>query len=84
MISGSLAVLASLVDSIIVRKTQAERAALNPVGWSVEVMLDDGSMVCHGRNHMSNEKKPGWLGCIGDEILPFVIGFIISHDRNLY
>ncbi len=20
--------------------------------------------------HLSNEKKPSWLGCIGDEILP--------------
>ena len=32
---------------------------------------------------LSNEKRaPGCLGCIGGEILPFAIGFIISHYRN--
>ena len=34
---------------------------------------------------MSNGKKgPGCLACIGDEILPFVVGFIMSHYRNPY
>ena len=33
---------------------------------------------------MSNETKTGCLGCVGGEILPFVIGFIISHYRNSY
>ena len=28
---------------------------------------------------MSNEKNPGWLGYIGDEILPSYIGIIINH-----
>ena len=27
---------------------------------------------------LSNEKNPGWLGYIGDEILPSYIGTIIS------
>ena len=26
--------------------------------------------------HVSNEKNPGWLGYIGDEILPSYIGII--------
>ena len=34
-------------------------------------------------NQMSNERKgPGCIGCIGDEILPFVLGFFIFHYRD--
>ena len=28
------------------------------------------------RNQLSKEKEPGCVGCIEDEILPFVIGFL--------
>ena len=32
---------------------------------------------------MSNEKRaPGWLGYIGDEILPSYIGIIINHCKD--
>ena len=33
---------------------------------------------------MSNEKKPGWLFDIGDEILPNYIGIIICHYKDPY
>ena len=33
---------------------------------------------------VSHEKKPGWLGFIGDEILPSCIGIVISHYKNPY
>ena len=29
-------------------------------------------------------KNPGWLGYIGDEILPNYIGIIISHHKDPY
>ena len=32
---------------------------------------------------MSNEKNPGWLGNIGDEILPRYIGIIMTIIRIL-
>ena len=35
--------------------------------------------------HMSHEKRaPGWLGYIGDEILPSYIGTIINHYKDPY
>ena len=35
--------------------------------------------------HLSNEKRaPGWLGYIGDEILPSYIAIIIYHYANPY
>ena len=33
---------------------------------------------------MSNEKKAGCLGYIGDEILPSYVGIIINHDKDPY
>ena len=33
-------------------------------------------------NHMSNEKKPGCLGYIGDEILPRYVGVIIDNYKD--
>ena len=34
---------------------------------------------------MSNEKRAaGWLGYIGDEILPSYIGIIINHYKDPY
>ena len=33
---------------------------------------------------MSNEKNLGWLGYIGDEILPSYIGIIINNYKNPY
>ena len=33
---------------------------------------------------MSNEKNLGWLGYIGDEILPSYIGIIINHYKDPY
>ncbi len=35
-------------------------------------------------NHLSNEKNPGWLGYIGDEILPSYIGIITNHYSDPY
>ena len=35
-------------------------------------------------DEMSNEKKPGWLGYIGDENLPSYIRIIISHYKDPY
>ena len=32
---------------------------------------------------MSNEKKTGWLGYIGDEILPNYMGILINHDIRI-
>ena len=32
---------------------------------------------------MSHEKIPGWLGYIGDEILPSYIGIIINHEIRI-
>ena len=34
--------------------------------------------------HLSHEKNPGWLGYIGDEILPSCIGIIINHYKDPY
>ena len=34
--------------------------------------------------HMSNEKNPGWLGYLGDEILPSYIGIVINHEKDPY
>ena len=37
------------------------------------------------KKDVSNEKKPkGWLGHIGDEILPSDIGLIINHYKDPY
>ena len=33
---------------------------------------------------MSNEKYPGWLGYVGDEILPSYIGILINHYKDPY
>ena len=38
---------------------------------------------CHAGS-ASNEKNPGWLFDIGDEILPSYIGIIISHYKDPY
>ena len=37
-----------------------------------------------GNPKMSNEKNPGWLGYIGDGILPKYIGIIINHNKDPY
>ena len=39
----------------------------------------------HGQiNHLSNEKNLGWLGYIGDEILPSYIGhYFINHEIRI-
>ena len=37
-----------------------------------------------GDHHLSNEKNPGWLGFIGDEMLPSYIGIIINHYKDPY
>ena len=35
-------------------------------------------------HHLSNEKNPGWLGYIGDEILPSYIGdYFINHEIRI-
>ena len=31
---------------------------------------------------LSNEKNPGWLGYIGDEVLPSYIGIILRHYKG--
>ena len=36
------------------------------------------------RIQLSNEKNPGCLGYIGDEILPSYIGIIINHYKDPY
>ena len=36
------------------------------------------------KEHLSHEKNPGWLGYIGDEILPSYIGIIINHYKDPY
>ena len=37
-----------------------------------------------GENNLSNEKRaPGWLGYIGDDILPSYIGIIIKYDIRI-
>ena len=33
---------------------------------------------------MNHEKNPGWLGYIGNEILPSYIGIIINHCKDPY
>ena len=34
-------------------------------------------------SQLSNEKRaPGWLGYIGDEILPMYMGIIINHYKD--
>ncbi len=36
-------------------------------------------------SQMSHEKRaPGWLGYIGDDILPSYIGIIINHYKDPY
>ena len=41
-------------------------------------------MVLEGlKKDLSNERNPGWLGYIGDEILPSYIGIIISHEIRI-
>ena len=34
--------------------------------------------------NVSNEENPGWLGYIGDDILPSYIGIIINHYKDPY
>ena len=41
------------------------------MGWNVDQNPEIASP-----NQLSNEKNPGWLGYIGDEILPRYIGII--------
>ena len=33
---------------------------------------------------LSHEQSPGWLGYIGDELLPSNIGIIINHYKDPY
>ena len=37
-----------------------------------------------GRINLSNEKNPGWLFGIGDEILLIYMGIIINHYKDPY
>ena len=32
---------------------------------------------------MSNEKHPGWLGYVGDDILPNYMGIIKNHEIRI-
>ena len=34
-------------------------------------------------SQMSHEKNPGWMGYIGDDILPSYIGIIINHEIRI-
>ena len=38
----------------------------------------------HEFPQVSHEKYPGWLGYIGDDILPSYIGIIINHYKDPY
>ena len=44
------------------------------------------SFHCNVETHLSNEQSPGWLGYIGDGILPSYIGIIINqyNDAHLH
>ena len=44
------------------------------VCWKKKVEIPRITNAC---SHLSNEKKHGWLGYIGDEILPRYIGIIL-------
>ena len=48
------------------------------VSWPRESIVIPETLL----THMSNEKKPGWLGYIGDENLPSYIGIIINHYKD--
>ncbi len=37
-----------------------------------------------GKAHMINEKDPGCLGYLGDEILPSYVGITINHYKYPY
>ena len=37
-----------------------------------------------GGGELSNEKKPGCLGDIGDDILPGYVGIILNHYNDSY
>ena len=45
---------------------------------------DTGMKLGHGLNHLNNEKIPGWLDHMGDEILPSYIGIIVTHYKDPY
>ncbi len=32
--------------------------------------------------HLSSDQNPGWLGYIGDELLPSFMGIIINHYKD--
>ena len=36
-----------------------------------------------GHTQLRHEKYHGWLGCIGDEILPSCIGIIMNHEIKI-
>ena len=42
------------------------------------------AVTSRGRTPLSNEKNHGWLGYIGDDILPSYIGIVINHYKDPY
>ena len=52
-----------------------------PLDLSIQFSMVFYWLVCR---HRSNQKNLGWLGYIGDEILPDYIGIIINHYKDPY
>jgi len=48
-----------------------------------EIKIEVLNLCSGARRHMSHEKYHGWLGCIGDDILPSYIGILINHERRI-
>ncbi len=53
--------------------------------WHADIVHDAIGSSSHPWSHMSNEQRaPGCLGYIGDEILPSYVGIIINHYKDPY
>ena len=44
----------------------------------------DVHVFCKYETHLSNERKPGWLGYLGDDKLPSLKGITINHCKDPY
>ena len=60
---------------------------LQVMGWFFQVTAEAGLGGMSSWKHflVQNEhQNSGWLGCIGDEILPSYIGIVMNHEKNPY
>ena len=61
-----------------------ELRQLEEASWSLRPARLTPPQPWTTQGHMSNEKNPGCLGYLGDDILPSYIGIIINHYKDPY